>query len=196
MYDLTGNVEFHWTDKCDSAFTELKKLVSTAPILHGPDWKLPFHISFDASNIAIGAVLGQEEDRKPYAIYYISKNLTPAELNYTVTEKEFLATIYAINKFRHYITGYQVFLHTDHSAIRYLANKPIMNGRITRWQLLLQEFDITIKDRPGKENVVAYFLSRVPKTNDTLIVDDQFPDEHLFAVAVKNPWYADVETTS
>ena len=58
---------------------------------------------------------------------------------------------------------------------------------------MLQEFNITIKDHPGKENVVADFLSRFPKTNDTLIVDDQFPDEHLFVVAVKTPWYADVE---
>ena len=60
-----------------------------------------------------------------------------SELKYTVTEKEFLVVIYVINKFRHYITGYQVLLYTDHSAITYLANKPITNGRITRWLLLL-----------------------------------------------------------
>eukprot|EP00253_Pinus_taeda_P022646 PITA_22646 len=155
---------------------------------------LPFidQISSDASDTAIGAVLGQEEDRKPYAIYYISKNLSPAELNYTVTEKEFLAVIHAVNKFRHYITGYPVILYTDHSAIKYLANKPITNGKITRWLILLQEFDITIKDRPGKENLVADFLSRTPKPIDAAAVEDQFPDEHLFAVAVETPWYADV----
>jgi len=127
---------------------------------------LPFQISSDASNIAIGAVIGQEGDKKPYAIYYISKNLSPAELNYTVTEKEFLVVIHGINKFRHYITGYPVILYTDHSAIKYLAKKPITNGRITRWLILLQEFDITIKDRPGKENPVADFLSRMPKPID------------------------------
>ena len=81
----------------------------------------------------------------------------------------------------------------DHSAIRYLANKPIKNGKITRWLLLLQEFDITIKVYPRKENVVADFLSRVPKSDDTLAVEDQFFDGHLFVVAVKTPWYADVE---
>ena len=86
-----------------------------------------------------------------------------------------------------------MFLYIDHSAIRYLANKPIMNGRITRWILLLQELNITIKDRPRKENVVADFLSRVPKIDDMLTVDDHFPEENLFAVAVKTPWYADVE---
>eukprot|EP00253_Pinus_taeda_P021131 PITA_21131 len=149
-------------------------------------------ISPDASNTTIGAVLGQEEDRKPYAIYYISINLSPAELNYIVTEKEFLAVIHAVNKFRHYITGYPVILYTDHSAIKYLANKPITNGRITRWLILLQEFDITIKDRPRKENSVGDFLSRMAKPIDAATVEDQFPDEHLFVVAVQTPWYADI----
>ena len=156
---MTGNVYFIWTDKCDTAFTDLKRLVSIAPVLRRLNWDIPFQISSDASDIAIGAILGQEEDKKPYAIYYISKNLTPTELNYTVTEKEFLAVIYVINKFRHYITGYLVFLYIDHSAIKYLANKPITNGRVTHWLLLLQEFDITIRDQLGKENLVANFLS-------------------------------------
>ena len=118
--------------KCDHAFEDLKKLVSTSPVLRGPNWDLPFQISSDASDTTIGAVLAQEEDKKTYVIYYISKNLSPAELNYTVTEKEFLAVIYAVNKFRHYITGYPVVLYTNHSAIKYLANKPITNGRVTR----------------------------------------------------------------
>ena len=95
-------------------FASLKKLVSTAPVLCGPNWDLSFHISTYASDATIGAVLGHEEDRKPYAIYYISKNLTVAGLNYTVTENEFLVFIYAINKFRHYITTYEFFLYTDH----------------------------------------------------------------------------------
>ena len=77
-------------------------------------------------------------------------------------------------------------------TLPYLANKPIMNGRVTRWLILLQEFDITIKDRPGKENPVADFLSRMPKPVDVAAVEDQFPDEHLFVVTIKTPWYADV----
>eukprot|EP00253_Pinus_taeda_P020271 PITA_20271 len=171
--------------------TELKHQLSIAPILRGPDWALPFHISSDASDTAIGAVLGQEENGLPYAIYFISKNMTPIELNYTVTEKEFLVVIYAINKFRHYITGYTTFVHTDHSAIKYLMNKSVTNARITRWLLLLQEFDITIVDRPGKENVVSDFLSRL-KTNENIPVDDYFLDEYLFAISAHSPWYADI----
>ena len=67
--------------------------------------------------------------------FNISKNLSSTELNYTVTEKDFLAVIFAINNFRHYITGNDVFLHTNHSAIKYLMNKPLTSGRVTRWLL-------------------------------------------------------------
>ena len=112
------------------------KLVS-APILRGPNWALSFHIHTDASNKAIGAALGQVEKKLPYAIYFVRKNLSKAELNYTVTEKEFLAVVHALNKFQHYITGYQTFVHTDHATIRYLMNKPDVNARIIRWLLLL-----------------------------------------------------------
>ena len=131
------DVQFIWNDACQTMFTELKKRLSIDPILRGPNWVLPFHISSDASDTTIGAILGQQDGQAPYAIYYISKNLAPAELNYTVIEKEFLAIVYSIYKFRHYITGYPTFLHTDHSAIKYLMNKPVTNARITRWLLLL-----------------------------------------------------------
>ena len=80
---------------------------------------MSFHIQTDASDTALGGVLGQKESQSYYVIYFISKNLTPTELNYTVTEKEFLAVVHAINKFWHYITGYDVFVHTDHSAIKF-----------------------------------------------------------------------------
>ena len=184
------DVQFSWNDACQTAFTKLKNRLSTAPILRGPNWALPFHISSDASDTAIGLVLGQQDGQAPYAIYYISKNLAPAELNYTVTEKEFLAIVYSINKFRHYITGYPTFVHTDHSAIKYLMKKSITNARTTRWLLLLQEFDITIIDRPRKENVVANYLSRFTNSDNNLPIEDSFPDEHLFVVSAHSPWYA------
>ena len=87
LHALTGNVEFQWSDKCDMAFAGLKKLISITPILRGPNWEIPFHISTDASDTAIGVVLRQEEDKKPYTIYFINKNITSTELNYTVIEK-------------------------------------------------------------------------------------------------------------
>lgn len=150
------------------------------PILRGPDRSLPFHISTNASNTIIGVVLWQHEDKKPYAIYFISKSLSLAELNYIVTEKEFLVVVYVTNKFHHYITWYHVFIHIDHAAIWYLMNKPITNTRVTRWLLLLQEFDITIIDKPRKDNVATDFLSQLTNGGEATPVEDHFLDEHIF----------------
>jgi len=124
--------------------------------------------------------------------YYVSKNLTHADLNYTVNEKEFLAVIYAINEFRHYITRYPTFFHTDHTNIKYLMNKPITLGCITTWLLLIQEFDITIVDKPGKDNVVADFLSRMDTSDEGTPVEDSFSDEHIFEISTHTLWYADI----
>ena len=105
-----------------------------------------------------------------------------------MTKKELLAIVYALNKFRHYVTGYPIFVHTDHSAIRYLMNKPIVTSRLARWLLLLQEFDIAIIDKPGKSNVVANYLSRlhIPDEDPTPI-EDTFPNEHLFHIVTYKP---------
>jgi hypothetical protein len=85
---LTKATEFSWNDQCQIAFETLKERLSIAPILRGPNWTIPFHISTDSSDMAIGVFLGQKEEQRPYAIYYINKNLTLAEKNYTVTEKK------------------------------------------------------------------------------------------------------------
>lgn len=95
-------------------------------MLKGPNWEIPFHIHTDASDYAMGAVLSQKEASVEHTIYFVSKNLQGAEFNYTVTEKEMLAIIYALNKFRHYIIGYHIFTHTDHVTIKYLNDKPLI----------------------------------------------------------------------
>jgi hypothetical protein len=159
---------------CQHILDELKVKLFEAHVLRGPDWTLPFHISTNTSDITIRAVLRQLEGKYPYAIYYVSTNLSHVELNYMVIEKEFLDVIHAINKFLHYIIGYFVILHTDHVAIKYLMNKPITHGRVTKWFLLLQEFDITILDKPGKYNVVADFISRITSNENEPPVEDQF----------------------
>jgi len=168
--------------------------LTTTPILRGPNWALPFHSHVDASHKAIGEALGQVEEKFPYAIYFISKNLSKVELNYIVTKKELLAVVHSLNKFRHYIIGYQIFVHTNHATIKYLMNKPNVNARIIRWLLLLQQFDLTIIDKPGKENVVAEFLSRMNlPAGEEGMVDDYLPEEHLFSISVLPPWFADIE---
>jgi hypothetical protein len=98
----------------------------------------------DASDYAVGAVLGQQKESKVHAIYYASKTLNGAQLNYATTEKELLAVVFAFEKFRSYIVNSKVNLYTDHASINYLLSKKDAKQRMIRWILLLQEFDVEI----------------------------------------------------
>ena len=98
----------------------------------------------DASDYAVGAVLGQRKDKQAYAIYYISHTLDEAQINYATTEKELLAVVYSMDKFRSYLVGSKVIVYTDHSALKYLLSKKEAKPRLIRWILLLQEFDLEI----------------------------------------------------
>ena len=191
---LLKEAEFEWTEACQVAFTKLKDMLTTAPIMQPPDWSLPFEIMCDASDYAVGAVLGQRRDKKPYVIYYASRTLNSAQINYSTTEKELLAVVYALDKFRSYLIGSKIVIFTDHSALKYLLSKKDAKPRLIRWILLLQEFNIEIKDKKGVENVVADHLSRIVLSNalEPLPIQDTFPDEHLFATFSHSPWYADI----
>ncbi|XP_073041830.1 uncharacterized protein [Primulina eburnea] len=126
-----------------------------------PDWGSPFEVMCDASDTALGAVLGQKREKCIHVIYYASMTLSAAQLNYATTEKELLAVVFALDKFRSYLIGSKVVVHTDHSALKYLMSKKDAKPRLIRWILLLQEFDLTIIDRKGTENQVADHLSRL-----------------------------------
>jgi len=118
--------------------------------------------------------------------------LSPVEFNYTVIENEFLAVVHAIYKFRHCIIVYETFVHMDHSVTRYVINKLITNGKITRFLLLFQEFNITILDRHGKQNKNPDFLSRIRNHNNDVPIEDNFLDEYIFMVSINSPWFADI----
>ena len=134
-------------------------MLVSPPIMQSPNWNLPFEIMCDASDYAIGVVLAQREEKKAFVIYYSSKTLDSAKANYTTTEKEFLAVVFALEKFRSYIVGSPVTIFTDHTALKYLLSKQDTKPRLTRWILLCQEFNLTIKDKKRVENVVADPLS-------------------------------------
>ena len=110
--------------------------------MRAPNWQLSFEVMCDASDFDIGVVLGQRQDGKLYVIYYVSKTLNEAQRNYTTTEKELLAIVFALYKFRAYLVGSFIVVFTDHSALKYLFTKQDAKARLIRWILLLQEFNL------------------------------------------------------
>ena len=190
---LVQGIPFEFDSQCLHAFTVLKDKLISAPIVVAPDWSFPFELMCDASDYAIGAVLGQKREKIFQVIYYGSRTLNDAQLNYATTEKELLAIVFAFDKFRPYLIGNKVVVHTDHSTIKYLMTKKDAKPRLIRWVLLLQEFDVEIKDKKGTENLVADHLSRMEGARDDIPVNDEFPDEKLFTIEDKRevPWFAD-----
>ena len=126
-----------FTDECHEAFCRIKQALISAPIIQPPDWDLPFEIMCDASDHTVGAVLGQRKDKKPVVIYYASRTLDEAQQNYTTTEKELLAVVFAMEKFRPYLLCSKVIVYTDHSALKHLLEKKDAKPRLIRWILLL-----------------------------------------------------------
>ena len=161
--------------------------------MRAPNWQLPFEVMCDASDLANEAVLRQREDGKPYMVYYERKTLNEAQRNYTTTEKELLAVVYALDKFCAYLVGSDIIIFTDHSALKYLLTKKNSKARLIRWVLLLQEFNLLIKDKKGVKNVVADHLSRLTIAHNTHNppINDEFPEESLLLVE-KAPWYAHI----
>jgi hypothetical protein len=152
-------VAFDFDEKCLAAFQTLKNALVSAPIIQPPDWSQPFKIMCDASDYAIGAVLGQRKEGRVHVVYYASKTLSEAQLNYATMEKELLAVVFAFEKIRSYIVNLKVIVYIDHAAIKYLLAKKDAKPRLIRWILLLQEFDVEIHDKKWVENVVADHLS-------------------------------------
>ncbi|GKD46206.1 reverse transcriptase domain-containing protein [Tanacetum coccineum] len=134
---LEKNTPFIFSNECIQAFETLKKKLTEALILIAPDWDLPFELMCDASDFAIGAVLGQRHEKHFRPIHYASKTMNEAESHYTTTEKEMLAVVYAFEKFRSYLILNKSIVYTDHSALKYLFAKKDSKARLLWWVLLL-----------------------------------------------------------
>ena len=113
----------------------------------------------DASDYDVGTILGQREGKLPHVIYYASKTLMDAQVNYTTMEKEFLAIVFTLEKFRSYLLGSKVIIYSDHAALQHLLAKKETKPRLIQWRLLLQEFDIEIWDKKRTKNAVVDHLS-------------------------------------
>nr|GEX37735.1 reverse transcriptase domain-containing protein [Tanacetum cinerariifolium] len=146
---LKKDTPFLFSKECVEAFQTLKRKLTEAPILIALDWDMPFELMCDASDFAIGAVLGQRQEKHFRPIHYGSKTMTEAESNYTTTEKEMLAVVYVFEKFRSYLIMNKSIVYTDQSALKYLFVKKHSKAIFLRWVLLLLEFTFKIKSSEG-----------------------------------------------
>jgi hypothetical protein len=180
---LQKDVEYEFDEECLHAFQTLKQSLISAPIMQLPDWNLPFEIMWDASDYAIRAVLGQRKEGKVHTIYYASKTLNEAQVNYATTEKELLGVVFAFEKCRSYIVNLKVMVYTDHDVIKYLLYKKDAKPHLIKWILLLQEFDMEIRDKKGSDNVVADHLSRMHHGDDGMeLIEDRMRYDNLYRI--------------
>ncbi|GFX07482.1 retrovirus-related Pol polyprotein from transposon 17.6 [Trichonephila clavipes] len=153
--------KFNWLTKAQDAFNKVKRALTEAPVLPLPNFKEQFNLFTDASGVGIGAAL--DKNHRPIA--FVSRILNKAERNYTVTERESLAVIWALNKFKTYFGSLPEKVITDHAAITKLTNGKNLSSRMISWALKLSEFNIEWEHRSGVQNVVANVLSRNPVGN-------------------------------
>ena len=156
---------FAWTEKCQTAFEELKQKLQQPPILALPNDEGTFVVDTDASEGSIGAVLSQIQSGEERVICCGGRTLSPAERNYCITRKELLAVVHFLKLYRQYLLGRHFVVRTDHSALGWLRRTPEPIGQNARWAELLEEYDFTVEHRPGKRHANADSLSRHPCLN-------------------------------
>ncbi|GFV98991.1 retrovirus-related Pol polyprotein from transposon opus [Trichonephila clavipes] len=175
LYNLKQKLKkFFWSIEAQKAFDAVKAAITKTPVLKLPDFKKPFELFTDATSIGVGAVLNQEQR----LVVFASRTLSSAERNYTVTERECLAVVWALNKFRTYLDSLTIKVMADPATLTRLTYGKNLSNRMIRWALKLAEFNIEMEHRPGTQNAVTDILSRNPvesiigeKVNSAIIRD-------------------------
>ena len=154
-------LESVWLDAQQQSFDGLKDALTKVTLLRFPDPSASFIVTTDASDFAIGAMLSQKgTDAIETPVEFVSRLLSKPELNYHATEREGLAVVFAVQRFRHYLHGAHFEVRTDHKALEFIFKNPEPKGRLARWAVILSEFEFTVKHKPGSTNQVADALSR------------------------------------
>ena len=156
--------KFQWTNECQTAFDKLKAVLANYPVLSPPDWTKPFILATDASDTGVGGVLLQKDDAGiEHPVSYFSKKLSACQRKYSTIEKEAFAVIMALQHFEVYLSGggNPIEVRTDHNPLVFLNKFKNKNARLTRWQILLQEWNLSIKHISGKSNILPDALSRM-----------------------------------
>lgn len=174
---LRKDQKWKWGSFEQEVFEQVKELFLNSVMLRFPNFKKTFYLQTDSSGVAMGVELYQIDDEKEHLVLgFASKILRGPELLYTVTEKELFAIIFGLKKFRSLILGHQLVIRTDHYALKFLKQCRLLNDRLTRWMMYLNEFDFVVEHVRGQDNIVADTLSRYPpELGDTTLLSDKHP---------------------
>ncbi|KAJ8735117.1 hypothetical protein PYW08_014367 [Mythimna loreyi] len=176
-----------------NSHVSLLECLISAPVLSCPDYNRPFEVHTDASNYGIGAMLTQTINSKEHPIAYMSRSLSASERNYSITERETLAVITALEHWRCYLENGKMFtVYTDHSALKWFLSLNNPTGRLARWGVRLSSFHFEIKHRRGSDNVVPDALSRaVPvsaiSTSDAIKTTNDSWYSNIYNGCINNP---------
>jgi ribonuclease HI len=166
---LKNNTKFEWPEACEKGFQELKRRLTTAPVLTLPDIKKDFVVYCDASRQGLGCVLMQEGK----VVDYASRQLKKHEENYPTHDLELAAVVHALKIWRYYLMGNKCELYTDHKSLKYFFTQTDLNMRQRRWLELIKDYDVEINYHPGKANVVANALIRKTYCNNLMVKEEQ-----------------------
>lgn len=180
---LRDKKHWFWNEEQQRSFDDIKSELASTPILACPDWSVEFVLQCDASSYGLGAVLTQTIDGVERVIAFASQILNKSQRNYTVTEKECLAVVWAVKKFRCYLEGFHFTVITDHSSLRWLHNLKNPSGRLARWALELLEYDYEIVHRKGALHHVPDALSRMYESTEMISATQEGE--------ILNPWYVE-----
>ena len=162
---LKKDKKFVWTEACEKSFQELKKKLTTAPVLTVPDIHKSFEVYCDASRKGLGCVLMQDGK----VVAYASRQLRKHEENYPTHDLELEAVIHALKEWRHFLLGNRCEIYTDHKSLKYIFTQPELNLRQRCWLELVKDYDVGIHYHPGKANVVADALGRKPANLNAML---------------------------
>ena len=191
---LDKGATWKWSTECDEAFRGLKAHLTQSPVAAYPDFSLPFTLYTDASNLGLGAVLSQKQDGKERMIACASRTLSPSEKNYSTTKKECLGVVWGIRYFRPYLLSNHFEVITDHYSLKWLKSMSTESALLHRWSSELEEYNFTIKHRPGKLQGHADGLSRLPihqpevECIASLITEDNEEDDQLREAVAGTAW--------
>jgi len=180
---------FEWDESCKNAFRSIKKYLSSPPVLGAPIPSKPLILYIAAQERPLGALCAQEnEEGKERALYYLSRTLIGAELQYSPIEKTCLALMFAVQKLRHYMEAHMVQVISKADPIKYILSRSVLSGRLAKWAIILEQYDlIYVPQKAVKGQALVDFLADHPIPDEWELNDD-LPDEEVFVIDILPPW--------